>query len=247
MASKKIQIRTAEPYAWPHDACFSPSTTAFIIIDMQRDFCEPGGYLSSQGYDISSTRAIIPALQALLQAFRTANFPIYHTREGHRPDLSTLPRRERYRSGVIPGSLPIGTHGPLGRLLVRGERGHAHIAELAPAEDGSEPVVDKPLRSAFAHTDLDLMLRVRGVKCLVIAGVTTDVCVKSTMTDANDHGYDCLLVGDACAAAEKGLHEAVLKSVAGEGGIFGAVAEWKDVVEVVKSWEQYEHETGNCN
>lgn len=175
-------------------------------------------------------RAIIPNIQSLLSAFRQAGYPIYHTREGHRPDLSTLSWRELARSRNNASGKGIGDAGPLGRLLVRGEAGHAIIPELAPL---TEPVVDKPGRSAFLHTDFKLLLDVRGVQNLVICGITTDVCVSSTMRDANDLGLDCLVVGDACAAGEARLHEAALESVKMEGGIFGAVADTAAVLAAV--------------
>jgi len=212
----------ARPYAWPHDAPMSNQNTAFVIIDMQKDFCAPGGYLEFQGFDISSTRAIIPNIQSLLQAFRELGFQIYHTREGHRPDLSTLSRREHFRSRNNPSGLGMGDAGPMGRLLVRGELGHDIIPELYPRD--SEPVIDKPGRSAFQHTDFKLLLDIRGIKNLVICGVTTDVCVSSTMRDANDMGFDCLMVEDATASGDRALHEAAIAMISPEGGIFGAVA-----------------------
>jgi nicotinamidase-related amidase len=175
----------AEPYKWPHDASFSPSTSALVVIDMQVDFCSPGGYLDCQGIPIEPTRAVIPKIQSLLTAFRRAGFPVYHTREGHRPDLSTLSSRELLRSRNNPIGMGIGDHGPLGRLLVRGEKGHEIIPELAPL--ASEPVIDKPGRSAFQHTDFKLLLDNRSIKNLVICGVTTDVCVTSTMRDASTY------------------------------------------------------------
>ncbi|EMC93873.1 hypothetical protein BAUCODRAFT_93788 [Baudoinia panamericana UAMH 10762] len=218
----------AKPYLWPHNNSFSPATTALVVIDMQRDFCEEGGYLSRQGYDVSLTRAIIPNLQHLLQRFRIANFPVYHTREGHRPDLSDLPARELYRSRNNPSGLGIGDQGPLGRLLVRGEPGHDIIPELYPLE--GEPVIDKPGKGAFNHTDFDLLLRVRGIRNLILCGVTTDVCVHTTMREANDRGYDCLLIEDCCAASEQPLHDAAVEMVKTEGGIFGATATLHDVL-----------------
>jgi len=198
---------------------------------MQRDFCDPKGYFASLGYDITPILSIIPKLQALLSAFRTSNFPIYHTREGHRPDLSTLPPREAFRSKY--GGAEIGSKGPLGRFLVRGEEGHDLIPELRPGE--GEVVIDKPMRSAFSWTDFDLILRNKGVKNLVIAGVTTDVCVLSTVKDAIERGYDVLLVEDACAAAEQSLQDSVIRSVQMEGGIAGAVGKAEDIVEVLKT------------
>lgn len=168
-------------------------------------------------------RAVIPNIQSLLSAFRQADYPVYHTREGHRPDLSTLSHREFARSRNVPSGQGIGDAGPLGRLLVRGEPGHDIIPELTPRT--GEPIIDKPGRSAFLYTDFKLLLDVRGVKNLVICGVTTDVCVSSTMRDGNDLGFDCVLVGDACAAGEAHLHEATLEGIKMEGGIFGAVAD----------------------
>lgn len=173
----------AEPYKWPHNSSLGSDTTALVIIDMQMDFCSPGGYLEAQGISITPTRAVIAQIQLLLAAFREAGYPVYHTREGHRPDLSTLSSRELLRSRNNPTSKGIGDPGPLGRLLVRGEKGHEIIPELEPLP--SEPVIDKPGRSAFQHTDFKLLLDNRGIKNLVICGVTTDVCVTSTMRDAS--------------------------------------------------------------
>jgi nicotinamidase-related amidase len=214
----------ARPYAFPHDLSFDPRTTALVVIDMQREFCEVGGYLTeSQGYP-TPLRATIAPILALLTAFRAADFPIYFTREGHRPDLSTLSSRELTRSYIRTGK-GIGDDGPLGRFLVRGEPGHNIIPELAPLDN--EPIVDKPGRSAFAHTDLELMLRIRGVRNLVLVGVTTDVCVHTTMREANDRGFDVCLVEDATEAGTKELHEASVASVLEEGGIFGCVTKTK--------------------
>ncbi|KAL3417456.1 isochorismatase hydrolase [Phlyctema vagabunda] len=210
----------AAPYRWPHDSSFHPTTTALVIIDMQRDFCSPEGYMSYQGYDISASRAIIPRLQVLLSIFREKGFPIYFTREGHRPNLSTLSSREEERSRNNSG-VGIGDRGPLGRLLIRGELGHEIVPELKPLDN--EDVIDKPGRSAFQHTDLGLLLSVKGIKNLILCGVTTDVCVSSTMREANDNNFDCLLVEDATAAAEPELHQGAVQTVKGEGGIFGAV------------------------
>jgi nicotinamidase-related amidase len=155
---------------------------------------------------------------------------VYHTREGHRPDLSTLPPRERFRSKN--GGAEIGSPGPLGRFLVRGEKGHDIISALYPAN--GEPVIDKPMRSAFNHTDFDLLLRNQGIRNLVVGGVTSDVCVLSTVKDAIDRGYDVLLLEDGCAAAESSLHEAVVESVQMEGGIAGAVGKVSDVVALLE-------------
>lgn len=196
--------------------------------------------MSQQGYDITATRALIPGLKTFLATARSSNFPIYHTREGHRPDLSTLSSRERFRSkpttstGSSTGTgIGIGDEGPLGRLLVRGEKGHDTIPELYPLP--TEPVIDKPGRGAFSHTDFELLLRIKGIKNLIITGVTTDVCVHGTMREANDRGFDCVLVEDGTAAAEQDLHEAAVKMVGMEGGIFGATALMKDVINAMKS------------
>jgi nicotinamidase-related amidase len=198
-----------------------------------RIVCSPGGYLQYQGIDVSHARAIIPRIQTVLESFRKAGFPIYHTREGHRPDLSTLSIRELKRSRDNPSGKGIGDRGPEGRFLVRGEPGHAIVAELAPLDN--EPVIDKPGRSAFQYTDFKLLLDLKGVRNLVLCGVTTDVCVMSTMRDANDMGLDCLLLIDATAAGSKKLHEAAIDMVCMEGGIFGAVASAQEVLAVLES------------
>lgn len=190
--------------------------------------------MTQQGYSIASTLALIPHLQHLLHIARTSHFPIYHTREGHRPDLSTLSSRERFRSKQpATNSIGIGDPGPLGRLLVRGEPGHDTIPELYPLP--TEPVIDKPGRGAFAHTDFELLLRIKGIKNLVLAGVTTDVCVHTTMREANDRGFDCVIIEDGTSAAEVDLHVAAIKSVGMEGGIFGASAKMSDVVDALES------------
>ncbi|TAQ87883.1 hypothetical protein B7494_g3799 [Chlorociboria aeruginascens] len=222
----------ATPYTWPHDNTFKPKTTALVIIDMQKDFCSPEGYLQFQGYDITPMRAIIPRIQSILSSFRERGFPIYHTREGHRPDLSTLSSRESVRSRNNAASFGIGDKGPLGRLLIRGEVGHGIIPELTPLPN--EPIIDKPGRSAFQHTEFGLMLRIKGIQNLVFCGVTTDVCVHSTMREANDNGFDCVLVEDACTASEAGLHKSAVEMVKTEGGIFGAVTDTKKILEALK-------------
>ncbi|KAJ5933652.1 Isochorismatase-like protein [Penicillium verhagenii] len=225
----------AAPYDWPHDATFTPFSTALVIVDMQKDFCYPGGYMECEGYDISASRALIPNIQRLLMAFRSKEFPVYFTREGHRPDLSTLSSRESHRSRNNPRGGGIGSLGPMGRLLIRGEVGWNIVDELEPTN--KEPVIDKPGRSAFAHTEFELILRNRRIKNLVIVGVTTDVCVSSTMRDANERGFDCLVVEDATAAAEPGLHASSIDSVKMEGGIFGAVSKVDDVIHAVTTYK----------
>lgn len=159
----------------------------------------------------------------MLYAFRLEGFPIFHTREGHRSDLSDLSPRELFRSRNNPSGLGIGDQGPLGRLLIRGERGHDIIPELYPMP--GEPVIDKPGKSAFTYTDFELLLNVKNIRHLVICGLTTDVCVSSTMREANDRGYDCLLVSNACGATIGELHNAAVQMMETEGGIFGATVD----------------------
>ncbi|PSS12598.1 hypothetical protein M430DRAFT_106904 [Amorphotheca resinae ATCC 22711] len=218
----------ASPYLWPHDSTFDQKTTALVIIDMQKDFCSADGYLAHQGYSIEPVRKIIPRIQKLLRAFREKGFTVYHTREGHRPDLSTLSSREYSRSRNNPTGKGIGDQGPLGRLLIRGEPGHDIIPELKPLEN--ENIIDKPGRSAFQHTEFRLMLNIKGIRNLILCGATTDVCVSSTLRDANDNNFDCLLVEDATAASAEELHHAAVEMVKTEGGIFGAVSSTEKIL-----------------
>lgn len=201
--------------------------TALLVIDMQRDFCAPGGYADLAGLDVSRLRAPIPVLQRLLAAARKLGLLVIHTREGHRADLSDLTESKRLRAANAGAA--IGTQGPLGRLLVRGEYGHDLIDELQPLT--GEPVVDKPGYSAFASTDLDLLLRNRGITALVVSGVTTEVCVSSTLRDAVERGYACTLISDACASPYPELHAAALAMVEVEGGVFGRVCDSRQLLE----------------
>jgi len=205
---------------------FAHGTTALLIIDMQRDFLDPEGYIARTGVDVRGLRAIIPNVRRLLDAARAKDIRVIHTREGHRPDLSDLSSVKARRAAGAGAA--IGSMGPLGRLLVRGEPGHAIIAELEPLSH--EPVIDKPGFGAFYATDLEQLLRVSGIRTLIISGVTTDICVHSTLREAVDRGFECFAVGDACAAGDTGIHEAMLACIDGEGGILGRVVSTDAVV-----------------
>ena len=216
----------AEPYSLE----FDPAATALLLIDMQRDFLEPGGFGEMLGNDVSLLRSTIDPCRAILAAARAAKLPVIHTREGHRPDLSDAPSAKLQRGKLKTG---IGDAGPMGRVLVRGEPGHEIIPELAPID--GEPVVDKPGKGAFYETDLDLILQNRGIRTLLVCGVTTEVCVHTTVRQANDRGYECLVLSDCVGSYFPEFQRVGLEMIKAQGGIFGWVGTSADAISALES------------
>jgi nicotinamidase-related amidase len=221
----------ASPYNWPFDGEIKPEKTALLIIDMQTDFCGEGGYVDRMGYDLSLTARAIQPIKKLLEKIRQIDgFTVIHTREGHKPDLSDLPANKRWRSKQIGAE--IGSEGPAGKILVRGERGWQIIEELSPIE--GEPIIDKPGKGSFYATDLDLILKNKGITHLILTGITTDVCVHTTMREANDRGYECLILEDCTGATDPANHEAALNMVKMQGGVFGSVSNSEQVLKAIE-------------
>ena len=221
----------ADPYPWPYNGELRPDNTALIIIDMQTDFCGPGGYVDHMGYDLSLVRAPIEPIKSVLSAMRAKGYTIIHTREGHRPDLADLPANKRWRSRRINAG--IGDPGPCGRILVRGEPGWDIIPELYPI--AGEPIIDKPGKGAFHQTDLHQILQKHEIENLLVCGVTTEVCVNTTVREANDRGFRCIVLSDCCGSYFPEFHEAGLAMIKAQGGIFGWVSASQPVLKVLQA------------
>jgi biuret amidohydrolase len=225
MAESKVRVQ-AEPYEFE----FEPERTALLVIDMQRDFVDPGGFGEQLGNDVSRLRGVIQPLQRVLEAMRAGGLMVIHTREGHRPDLSDCPPSKIARGRLSCG---IGDVGPMGRILVRGSYGHDIIDELKPV--GDETVIDKPGKGAFFATDLDFILRNRGIESLVVTGVTTEVCVNTSVREANDRGYECLVLDDCVGSYFPEFQDYALRMIKAQGGIFGWVTSSSHLLAALKA------------
>ncbi len=213
---------------------FSPEKTALLVIDMQRDFCCQGGYGHVAGGNVAPLHVILPRVREILNAARSLGLWIVHTREGHLPDLSDCPQAKRERSRYAGAE--IGAKGPLGRFLIRGEFGHDFVDELTPLP--GELIIDKPGFGAFYKTNLENLLKERGITHLIFTGVTTEVCVHSTLREAVDRGFYCLLLEDCCAAYDMALHQAAVRMIESEGGIFGWVSTAREFLKAIALLEK---------
>ncbi len=221
----KIILYNAEPYEYE----FEPEKTALLVIDMQNDFVNPGGFGEFLGNDVSLLRKVINPIKNVLNAVRGTEIKIIYTREGHRPDLSDCPPNKLKRGRL---KIKIGDEGPMGRVLIRGYKGHDIIEELKPLD--GEPIIDKPGKGSFYATDLHLILQNWGIKYLIITGVTTEVCVHTTVREANDRGYECLVLEDCVASYFPEFQEIGIKMIKAQGGIFGWVSNSDEFIKVIK-------------
>ncbi|MGL4367196.1 MAG: cysteine hydrolase family protein [Brevinemataceae bacterium] len=223
---KNLEVKNAVPYTFN----FEIDKSALLIIDMQRDFCYEQGFGEALGNDVFATKAIIPTVETMLKEARKHGLLVIHTREGHRPDLTDLPHNKLIRGN---GEKRIGDEGPMGRILVRGEYGHDIVDELKPIE--GEPVIDKPGKGAFYQTDLETILKNKGIKYIFVAGVTSHVCVSTTIREANDRGFECLMLTDCSAAFDERDHLDTIHQITQQGGIFGWAASSQDVIKALNT------------